>query len=352
MAAVDLFGAEGRPTEFGRIHPADESWLSTQPVEPVIDPDLPIVDAHHHLWQIGSSAYLAGDLAKDLGTGHNVVSTVYIDCVSHYRTEGPEHLRPVGETEFVLREAARHPGPTKIAEGIVGFADLALGAAVEEVLQAHLAVAPGRFAGIRYSAHWDASDAIENGRPYVRPNLLTEPAVRDGARTLARLGLTLDALVFHHQLDDVIALADAVPELTIVLNHCGFPLGYGPYAGRLDEVHAQWSASIRELARRPNVVCKLGGLVTRLAEYDYRTAEVPPPSEELARVWRRWVIGCIEAFGVDRCLFESNFPVDKMGTGYATLWNAFKRISADASEGERAALFADTARRVYGLKES
>ncbi|WP_078900998.1 amidohydrolase family protein [Actinacidiphila yeochonensis] len=346
MSTSDLFGAPGRPTEYGRIHPSDEEWLARGTEEAVLEPDLPIVDSHHHLWEIGSSPYLFGELAEDLGSGHRVESTVFVECVTHYRGTGPEELRPVGETEFVVRETSGRPG---MADGIVGFADLALGRGVEEVLHAHLSAAPGRFKGIRYSSHWDPSDEIENGRPYVRPGLLAEPAVVQGARVLGELGLSLDALVFHHQLDDVIALADEVPELTIVLNHCGFPLGYGPYAGRRDEVFAAWRASIRRLAERPNVVCKLGGLMSRAAEFDYRTAAEPPSSELLARLWGPWITTCVEEFGAERCLYESNFPVDRMGTTYSTLWNTFKRISSGASADERAALFAGTARRVYRI---
>jgi L-fuconolactonase len=339
------------PARFGRITPPDEAWLARLPPEPVIDPELPIIDTHHHLWDRGGRPYLLDEFLADLRTGHNTVATVFLQCHSMYRAAGPEEMRPVGETEFVAGIAAMSDsgqyGPTRVAAGIVGFADLTLGERVEPVLTAHVRAGGGRFRGVRHSANWDASPIIGNGAP--APHIYRREDFRRGLRRLAAMGLSLDAWVFHPQLAEVAELARAVPEATIIMGHVGGPLGYGPYAGKQDEVSASWKAGITELARCPNVVMKLGGMMMRLAAFDYGAAPVPPTSEQLAALWRPWIEPCIELFGPERCLFESNFPVEKMGIGWVALWNAFKRIAAGAAPDERRALFAGTARRIYRL---
>jgi predicted TIM-barrel fold metal-dependent hydrolase len=342
-----------RPAAFGRIHPPDEAWLARGPAEPILDPDLPIVDSHHHLWHRGGHRYLLHDFLADAGTGHNLVATVFIECDAMYRATGPVELRPVGETEFVAGQAAMSAsglyGPTRVAAGIVGFADLTLGDRVEPVLEAHVRAGGGRFRGVRHAAAWDASDVIGNSRTAAGPHLFRRADVRAGLARLAALGLSLDAWVFHPQLADVVDLARAVPQATLIAGHAGGPLGYGPYAGRRDEVFAAWKAGITELARCENVVMKLGGMTMRLAAFDYRTAPAPPTSAELAELWRPYLETCIERFGADRCTFESNFPVDKIGIGWAALWNTFKRVAAGASDAEKRALFGGTARRAYRL---
>jgi predicted TIM-barrel fold metal-dependent hydrolase len=271
-----------------------------------------------------------------------------------YRAAGPEELRPVGETEFVAGIAAMSDsgryGPVRVAAGIVGFADLTLGDRVEAVLEAHLRAGGGRFRGVRHSAAWDASDVIGNSRTATGPHLLMQADFRAGLRRLAALGLSLDAWAFHPQLADVVDLARSVPDARIVMGHVGGPLGYGPYTGKRDEVFARWKAGVTELARCDNVVMKLGGMMMRLAAADYRTLPAPPTSAELAALWGPYIETCIELFGANRCLFESNFPVDKMGIGWAALWNALKRIAAGASADEKRAMFAGTARRVYRLE--
>jgi len=340
------------PTPYGRIFPPDPAWLAKQPPEPVLEPDLPIVDAHHHLWdRPDGNRYLLDDFLADLRTGHNVVATVFVQCHAMYRATGAEEMRPVGETEFVAGQAAMSAsgqyGPTRIAAAIVGFADLELGDAVEAVLEAHIRAAGGRFRGIRHSAAWDADPVIGNGHPH--PHLLRSPEFRAGLKRLTAMGLAFDLWVFHPQLPEAVELVRAFPDTQFILGHCGGPLGYGPYAGKRDEIFPVWKASMAELARCPNVVVKLGGMMMRLAAYDYGALEAPPDSARLAELWRPWIETCIELFGADRCLFESNFPVEKMGIGYAALWNAFKRIAAGASRAEKEALFAGTARRVYRL---
>jgi predicted TIM-barrel fold metal-dependent hydrolase len=343
-----------RPTQFGHIYQPDEAWLATRPPEPILEPDLPIVDTHHHLWERGGHRYLLHEFLDDVRTGHNVAATVFIECEAMYRAKGPEELRPVGQTEFVagiaaMSESGRY-GDTRVAAGIVGFADLTLGDKVEPVLVANIRAGGGRFRGVRHSAAWDASDVIGNSRTARGPHLLREPAFRAGVARLAALGLSLDAWVFHPQLGDVADLARSVPQARIVVCHLGGPLGYGPYAGKRDEVFAAWKPMIAELARCPNVDMKLGGVMMRLAAYDYRSQPTPPTSEELAALWRPYVETCIEVLGPSRCMFESNFPVDKMGIGWAALWNAFKRIVAGASTAEKLALFSGTARRAYRLE--
>jgi len=341
------------PTQYGRIRPPDEAWLARAQPEPILEPDLPIIDTHHHLWVRADHRYLLDELLVDLRTGHNVVATVFLECHSMYRAEGPVEMRPVGETEFVAGVAAMSDsgqyGPTKVAAGIVGFADLTLGDRVEPVLQAHRRAGGGRFRGVRHSAAWDASPIIGNIGAATGLHEMQRKDFRAGLARLTALGLSLDAWVFHPQLADVVDLARSVPDANIILGHCGGPLGYGPYGGRRDEVYSAWKAGILELAQCPNVSMKLGGMMMRLAAFDYGAADAPPTSAELAALWRPYIEPCIERFGARRCLFESNFPVDKMGIGYAALWNALKRIAAGASAEEKLALFSGTAQRVYHL---
>jgi predicted TIM-barrel fold metal-dependent hydrolase len=341
------------PTRYGRITAPTEAWLATAPPEPILEPALPIVDTHHHLWERPDHRYLLPELLADLGSGHNVVATVFLECHAMYRARGPVELRPVGETEFVAGVAAMSDsglyGPTRVAAGIVGFADLALGDRVEPVLESHLRAGGGRFRGVRHAAAWDASEIIGNSAVATGPHDMRRPEFRAGLARLTALGLSLDAWVFHPQLADAIDLARSAPTANIIVGHCGGPLGYGPYAGKRDEVFAAWKASITELARSPNVTMKLGGMMMRLAAYDYGALDAPPSSAELAALWRPYIEHCIDRFGPTRCMFESNFPVEKMGIGYAALWNAFKRLTAGASADDKQALFSGTARRVYRL---
>lgn len=332
------------------------SWLE-QVDEAALEPELPIVDPHHHLWDYPASRYLVGELLADTGSGHDVVATVFVECTSMYRTSGPEALRPVGETEFVQRLAAEHertgagrrPGATRVAAGIVGFADLLLGARVREVLEAHLGASPGRFRGIRHAAGWHASEDIRNAHSNPPEGLLGLPAFRQGFAELRPLGLSFDAWLYHTQLGELTALARAFPDVTIVLDHFGGPLGVGPYAGKADEVFQAWRRSIDELATCPNVFAKLGGINMALNGFGWHKRERPPTSEELALATRRYYLHTIERFGVERCMFESNFPMDRLSCSYAILWNAFKRIVAGCSAEEKRALLHDTAARVYRL---
>lgn len=330
----------------------DRSWLAGVHEE-ALEPDLEIVDPHHHLWDTVTryGRYELDDLRLDTGAGHNVVQTVFIDCGANYRSDGPDELRPVGETEYVAgraEESDRTPGA--VIAAIVSHADLGLGPAVTPVLEAHLAAAGGRFRGIRHSGARAEDPEVPQSRVEPPRGLYRQPAFVAGARALAGLGLSFEAWQYHHQLDDVLALARAVPELPIVVNHLGGPLGVGRYAGRWDEVHAQLRHGLEPLADCPNVVVKVGGIGMTRYGTGWEERDRPPTSDEVAARWGDLVHWTIETFGPDRCMFESNFPVDGETVSYAVLWNAFKKLSADYGPGERADLFAGTARRFYRIQ--
>lgn len=331
----------------------DEDWLAKHR-EDIIDPDLPIVDPHHHLWDRGSR-YLLDEFKADFGSGHNVRATVFVQCDAMYRADGDPDFAPVGETEFVNGIAAMSAsggyGPTRVAAGIVGFAELRLRSRVDAVLEAHLRAAGERFRGIRGRSVWDADQTIKGSSRDFPPGLLLDSAFREGYARLATYGLTFDAWLFHPQIPELTDLAGKFPDIPVILDHIGAPLGMGVYSGKRDEVFVDWKRNLQALAKRPNVSVKLGGLAMHLFGFDLDPAHraAPASSEELAGLWRPYIETCIELFGVERCMFESNFPVDKRGVGYAVVWNAFKRSTLNYSASERAALFANTACRVYRL---
>jgi predicted TIM-barrel fold metal-dependent hydrolase len=328
-------------------------WLALRQEE-VIDPSRPIVDPHHHLWDRGGQRYLIEELTDDVGSGHNVVATVYVEARSMYRANGPEALRPVGEIEFANGAAAMSAsgsyGAAAICAGIVGHANLLLGEAARPVLEAEIAAGNGRFRGIRHSSPWDADPEVA-GIYAVRPKgLVLDPTFRKGFACLTPLGLSFDAWLFHPQIGELADLARAFPDTRIVLDHCGGPIGLGSYANRRDEIFVGWKASIQDIAKCPNVVVKLGGLAMRLLGYDFHERPMPPSSEDAAAAWRPYMETCIEAFGASRCMFESNFPPDKGQCSYQVIFNAFKRIAAPCSEAEKTALFSKTATDFYRLK--
>lgn len=327
-------------------------WLASRS-EPVLDPDREIVDAHHHLWDRPGSRYLLPDLIEDVGDGHRVIQTIFVQCRSMYRADGPEPLRPIGEVEFANGVAAMSAsglyGASRACAAIVGLADLTLGTEVSPVLDALRQAGNGRLRGIRFPVAFHPDDAVRSTPAVSPPGLMAAPAFRAGAAALARAGLSLDLWAYHTQLAEVSALAAAVPDLTLVIDHCGGPIGVGPYRGRRQAAFAEWSAAMRDLARRPNVVVKLGGLAMGVGGFDFHLNPEPPSSEQLAAAWRPYIETCLALFGAERCMFESNFPVDKGMLGYRVLWNGFKRLSTDLSETEKRALFAGTARRVYRL---
>jgi predicted TIM-barrel fold metal-dependent hydrolase len=337
----------------------NEAWLALTTEEP-LEPERPICDPHHHLWDKVTGRvtprYLLDEILVDVGAGHNVVSTVFIECGAMFKREGPEALRPIGETEFVNGIAAMSVsglyGTTRIAAGIVGTADLRLGDAVAEVLDAQIAAGGGRFRGIRRGAAWDADERVGQHRTRPGPGLLLRDDFRAGFKHLASRGLTFEAWCYHPQIPDVTSLARAFPGTTIILDHFGGPLGVGPYAGKTDDVYAAWRRSITELAACPNVVAKLGGINMEVNGFGWHERSRPPSSRELCDATRRYYEFTIEKFGVDRCMFESNFPVDMVTCSYTVLWNSFKRLTSGCSAAEKAKLFHDTAARVYRLEEA
>ena len=332
--------------------PIDENWLA-QHTETAREPNLPIIDPHHHLWDRPGDRYMLHDLLADTGTGHNITATVYVDCGSMYRADGPEHMKPVGEVEFANGVAAQSAsgefGPTRACHGIVSYADMTRGEAVDDVLEAQLAAAPERFRGIRHSVCWDPSKDVRSVR--LRPrHLLADQAFRAGVARLGALGLSFEAWLYHTQIPELTEMARAIPEVTIVLDHFGGPLGIGPYAGQQDAIYRKWKGDIAALAECPNVVAKLGGINMAINGFGWHERERPPSSEELAEATSHYYLHSIDCFGPERCMFESNFPVDKTSCSYVVLWNSFKLMTKDFTPAERAALFHDTAARVYRLE--
>lgn len=326
-------------------------WLDRHS-EDVLEPDLPIVDPHHHLWEQDGHPYLLDDLAADLASGHRIEATVFVQAHYGYRQSGPEELKPVGETEKVARMAAEARDrqlSAAVAAGIVGFADLMRGERVAPVIEAHVAAAEGRFRGVRHSV---SRDPLFPEGIVLRPapaGMLAEQSYRAGLATVASMGLSYDAMLYHRQIPELTAAARAVPQLPIVLDHIGCIIGVGPYRGRERETFAAWRADMAELARCPNVCVKLGGFGMIVCGPTWHERDMPPNSAELAEAWRPHVETVIELFGAGRCMFESNFPVDKGMFSYPVLWNAFKRLTAGASATEKHALFNGTARRVYRI---
>lgn len=332
-----------------------KAWLARRPAEPALEPNLPIIDPHHHFWDTKvRGLYFLPEFMADANSGHNVVASIFLECQSMFRAEGPEEMKPVGEVEFVRGLAAQSAsgqyGKTRAAAVIVGWADLMLGARVREVLEAEIAAGGGRFRGTRYGVSWDASEVGKFVSRAMTAHRLLDPKFREGFAELGKLGLTFDAWQYHPQLPDLVDLARKFPGQTIIVDHVGGVLGVGPYAGKNAEIMPQWRKSIAELAACPNVHMKLGGLGMTSFGFGFEHRDAPPASSELAETWRPYIEPCIEAFGVDRCMFESNFPPDKQTCGYGELWNAFKIITKNASAAEKTALYSGTAARVYGMK--
>ena len=328
-----------------------QNWL-TLTEEAALEPGLPIVDPHHHLWDRPGDQYLLEQIVADV-RGHNVRQTVFVECSSMYRADGPEEFKVVGETEFVQGIAAVSAsgryGQMRVAAGIVGTADLRLGDRVAPVLEAQIAASPQRFRGIRHRAAW-ADRAVAPNQPAGLPeHVLLDPGFRRGYARLREYGLTFEGWVYHTHIADLTDLARAFPDTTIVFNHLGGPIGVGPYAGRHDEVFNAWKPAIAELAKNPNVVAKVGGIQMVVNGYGWHQRTRPPTSDELLEANARWYRHTIEQFGPRRCMFESNFPVDRLSCSYTVLWNQFKKLTKGFSADERAAMFHDTALRVYRL---
>lgn len=334
-------------------HFIDTAWLESYQ-EATLEPDLPIIDCHHHIWALGSP-YLAPQLRDDLSSGHNIRATVYVEAARFmHHTDGDPRFACLGEVAAINKigedfSSGRY-GPTLACAAIVANPDLAQGASVREVLDRAMEIAPQRLRGVRHMAAWDASPEVHQlMRPPI-PHLMETASFRAGFAELERFDLTFDAWCYHPQLPELIALADAFPNIRIVINHAGGLIGQGPYARARAESFAAWKAAMQDLAKRPNTFVKLGGLTQRLTGFDFADRNRPASSAELAESWFPIIDSCIEAFGPARSMFESNFPPDKAGCSYNVLWNAFKRLAGGYSESEKHQLFAETAARAYKLQ--
>ena len=352
--------------------------MTDMTTEEILEPDLPIVDPHHHLWDLrpllpafpeprhgfieaiaGAAHYTFDQLHADTHSGHHIVATVFMECGAFYDAARPEAMKPVGEVEFVNGVAAQGAsglyGDYRPCAGIVGHADLTLGDAVRPVIEALIAAGNGRFKGIRHAAAWDADPEVL-GPPFHAPEgLYASDAFREGFAAYAEYGLTFDAWLLEPQLGDLLDLARAFPDQRIVLDHCGTPLNIASYRGKLNANFERWRGNIRQIAECPNVSVKLGGLAMAFCgmpeegPWDARDGG-GCGSEELAGQWEPYIAECIAAFGAERAMFESNYPVDRWGASYPVIWNAFKRIAAGASGDEKRALFSGTAARTYGIE--
>lgn len=330
--------------------PGSREWLGLVR-EPIIDPERPIIDPHHHLWRRPGNDYLLHDLWADTDSGHRIEQTVFVECGACYRETGPEHLRPVGETEFVreLAQASAEDDRHATIAAIVARADLRLGNAVEDVLEAHLDAAGGLFRGIRHSGARDPQPEALSIPGRAPEGLYADPAFREGLKRLGDLGFSYDTWHFHHQNAAFADLARAVPGTTMVLDHFGTPLGVGAYAGQRDAIFEQWRRDMEQIAECPNVVAKLGGLAMPDNGFGWEAAPAPPGSDVFVAAQERYYLHAIDVFGPDRCMFESNFPVDKRSLSYAVLYNGLKKIAARFDEAEQDAMFRTTAARIYRL---
>jgi L-fuconolactonase len=341
--------------------------------EVILEPELPIIDPHHHLSDLPAALfasrpvaqhgfdkvirramrYLLPEFLADLNTGHNIRATVFVQCGAMYRADAPEAFKPIGETEFVNGVAAMCAsgtyGEIRACAGIVGHVDLTSGAVVSEVLEAHLRAGGDRFRGIRHSASYDADSEVLGPLVRLGGGLYESKNFREGYAQLAKFNLSFDAWLLEPQLPELISLARGFPNTPVILDHVGTPLGIASYEGKRDERFGIWRENIRKLAALPNVSVKLGGLAMAFCNFPSFLQSPPASSVQLADEWKPYIETCIEAFGVNRCMFESNFPVDLGSCTYPVLWNAFKVLARNYSPDEKSALFSGTAKRVYRL---
>lgn len=329
-----------------RVH-ADHSWLH-KVQEEIIDPERPIIDPHHHLWERSNSRYLLEDFWEDTGSGHAIAKTVFIECYTNYRSDGPEHLRSLGETAFARDQALQsRSGSTEIG-GIVAYADLRH-SRLDEIVDAHVDTAEGLLRGFRQAGAHEPQNDFLFIKPRQPAGLYLDADFQRGVRFLGQRGLTYDTWHYHHQNHDFMKLVAAAPDTLIILDHFGTPLGVGPYADRREEIYEQWKRDIEALARFDNLVLKLGGLAMPDNGFGWNRGDTPPSSDEFVAAQRRYYLHALDCFGPERCMFESNFPVDKWSLSYHVLWNGLKKMVADFSDSEKDSLFYQTAARVYRL---
>jgi predicted TIM-barrel fold metal-dependent hydrolase len=353
MTHSDMAAVSATPASNINRPPAQlEEWLALRTEAP-LEPAQPILDAHIHLWNGNRGRFIANEFRSG-AQGHNVLAALFVQCYTHYRPCGPDLEQPLGETEFVVKLAEAEnlveEAPV-MAPSIVGFANLAYGARIRPMLEQHIQLAKGRFRGVRHGLQYSASGVGRNGPWQPANGQMYTADFREGFAELEPLGLSFDAWLYHPQIPDLVDLAKAFPGTSIVLDHVGMPLGVGPYRGKRDEVFAEWKVSMARLAELPNVVVKVGGLGMLYHGFDFELADVPPSSEMLARAWRPYIESVIETFGTERCMLESNFPVDAQTCSYGVLWNAFKRITSGCSLDEKHALYVGTTARTYRLPQ-
>ncbi|MGF6547009.1 L-fuconolactonase [Paraburkholderia youngii] len=327
--------------------PVRADWLA-RGTEAALEPDMPIIDAHHHFYKRPGWTYLLDEYLEDARSGHNITASVFMQALTRYRPSGPEALRPVGEIEYVASVTTPlQSGKPQVAKAMVGYADLRRGSAVRDALEAELHAGDGRFRGVRHLVTWDADRSLVNPLSAPPRGLLLDPDYGAGVAQLASLGLSYDAWLFFPQLPELYELAKSNPHTSFIINHCGGVLRIASYAKQREEVFDAWSRSMRTLAELPNVYVKVGGLGMRINGFEFEKGERPPSSDQLAQAWKPWIYTCIDAFGAARCMFESNFPVDKGSYPFSNGWNAFKKLTAQASPAEREALFRGTVTKAY-----
>lgn len=328
--------------------------------EDVIDPEIPVIDSHHHLFDRAPDIvahvtkrrrFLIDEYVEMVDTGHRVLGSVVVEVHNMYRTDGPEELRVVGETEFFNGQGAMGASGlwsgVQVAAGIIGPAELRHERAAD-VLDAQIAAAPARFKGVRQTGVWDEDSSIAAAVFPNPPHLYGDPMFRRGFAHLEDRGLTFDAFLMAPQLPDLVDLARTFPGTTIVLNHLGQPVGVGRHAGRLEEERPQWSADMAAVAECPNVVVKMGGLGSLFSGSPSYRVDPSVSSQVLAAEWGPYVETALELFGADRLMFESNLPTDGSGP-FLHVCNAYKRLLSGCTEAEKRAVFAGTAARVYDL---
>ena len=335
-----------------------EGWID-RVKEDVIDPERSIIDPHHHLWKgpinppgiKESYRYMLEDLWRDTSSGHNIEKTVFIDCGQEYYSSGPEKFKPVGETEFVVgiaQEAERDKSKAQIA-GIIGHANMMLGTSVKEVLELHIEKGEGLFRGIRHAGGWDEDERVKNAHSHPTPHIYLEEDFQLGLQELSSMNLVFDTWHYHNQISDLTKLAKNLPDLIIVHDHFGGPLGIGPYKGKREEIFKQWQEDIYELSQCKNVYAKLGGLAMPVNGWAWHKNEYPASSNDIITEQSRYYLHTIDCFGSKRCMFESNFPVDKQSVSYHVIWNAYKKLVKDFDEQDKHNLFYGTAEKVYKL---
>lgn len=333
-------------------HALREDWLARRH-EAVLDPAMPVIDAHHHLFHQGAHRYLFEELLADTTDGHDIRATIYIEAGAMARADGDPMLRPLGEFEFANGIAAMSAsgsyGAARLCAGIIPHADLRYGQAIGTLLDRYRDAAPERFCGVRHCGAFDPNPGITTMPTPPPPGLLCDENFRAGFAEVARRGLTYDSWLYHPQLADLADLARAFPQAQLIMDHMGGRLGIGAYAEDPAAVTRDWERGVREVAACPNVAVKVGGFAMRMMGFGFHEHDEPPGSEELAAAWQPYFGVILDAFGWQRIIFESNFPVDKMSCSYRTLWNAFKRLVADHPEAERAAMLGGNAQRIYGL---